>query len=320
MKRHLISYISILTFILFAATFASAQRLITPRPSQGASVKQTIGVTDVTITYSRPAIKGRTIFADAPESMLTRVKGEATLDDQNQRLKGEPIVPYGHVWRAGANEATLFVVTEDVLVNGQLLPAGKYSLHSIPGKEEWTIIFNKDDGQWGSFTYDAKKDALRVKTKPVWVTENQELLGYSFDPVTDNAATVNIRWEKVRVPFTVEVKDPAGSALAKVRTQVAAAKADDFQTAFSAANWAKNNKAPDDAAKWFDQSLKIIDEQIKTKETFQNLSRRSSVLLAMGRMKDALAAAEAAVVRGKADGVDTSALEKRIADIKGGKP
>src|SRR5438132_1676360 len=110
------------------------------RPSQKASVMQTIGVTDVTITYSRPAVKGRTIFADAPATMASRAKGEATLDNQNERQKGEPIVPWDHVWRAGANEATMFQVTDDVLINGQPLKAGTYSLQTIPGKEEWTFI------------------------------------------------------------------------------------------------------------------------------------------------------------------------------------
>jgi len=92
---------------------------------------QTIGVTDVTITYSRPGVKGRTIWGDAlPEQ--ANVKGEATLDNQNVRPKGAPIRSLGHVWRAGANEATTFVVTDDVLINGQKLPAGNYSLHTIP--------------------------------------------------------------------------------------------------------------------------------------------------------------------------------------------
>src|SRR5437867_8124832 len=163
------------------------------RPSQKASVMQTVGVTDITITYSRPAVKGRTIFADAPPTMAARAKGEATLDNQNERQKGEPIVPWDHVWRAGANEATMFQVTDDVLINGQPLKAGSYSMLAKPGKEEWTIIFNNDSGQWGAFTYDATKDALRIKTKPQTMSDNQEWLIYSFDPVTENSATVNLR-------------------------------------------------------------------------------------------------------------------------------
>ena len=136
---------------------------------------QTIGVTDITITYSRPGVKGRKIWGDPPAGSAA---GTATLDDARTRAKDAPIVPYGHVWRTGANEATLFEVSDNVLINGQPLAAGRYSLHTIPGRDEWTIIFNKDDGQWGSFTYDEKKDVLRVKAKPETVAENQEWLVY----------------------------------------------------------------------------------------------------------------------------------------------
>src|SRR5687767_5661507 len=226
MKRQVISYLSILSLVVLSGMIASAQnRPPLPRPSQKASVMQTIGTTEVWITYSRPAVKGRTIWGDWP----TPVAGEATLDNQNLRPAGAPIVPYGHIWRAGANEATLFVVADDILVNGQPLAAGKYSFHALPGKDEWTIIFNKDDGQWGSFAYDAKNDVLRVKTKPEVTTDSQELLTYSIDPITEKSARVTLRWEKLRVPFTVEVKDVVGSTMARLRPYAANAKSDDFQ-------------------------------------------------------------------------------------------
>src|SRR3989440_1574452 len=148
------------------------------RPSQKAVVMQTVGVTDITITYSRPGVQGRTIFADAPATMAARGKGEGTLDNQNERQKGEPITPYGHVWRAGANEATMFQVTDDVLINGQPLKAGTYSLEAVPGEDEWGMIFYRDAGQRGAFTYDEKKDVMRVKAKPQMATDNQEWLSY----------------------------------------------------------------------------------------------------------------------------------------------
>src|SRR5947208_7725764 len=190
MKRFSLCAFAILLAAICAAPLVCAQQpqvQIKPiRPSQKVSVMQTIGVTDITITYSRPPVKGRTIFADAPQSMEARAKGEATLDNQNERQPGEPIVPYNHVWRAGANDATVFQVTDDVLVNGQPLKAGSYSLSAIPGKDDWTIIFNSDYGQWGAFAYDAKKDVLRVKAKPQTVPLSQEALSYTFDPVTAN--------------------------------------------------------------------------------------------------------------------------------------
>lgn len=281
------------------------------RPSQKASVMQTIGVTDITITYSRPPVKGRTIFADAPASMEARAKGEATLDNQNDRKPGEPIVPYNHVWRAGANEATLFQVTDDVLINGQPLKAGSYSLHTIPGKDEWTVIFNSDPGQWGSFSYDSAKDALRVKTKPQMVAENQEWLRYSFDPVTEDSAQVNIRWEKINVPFTVQVKDVKAAWRARADALIAANPTNEvlpLQVANQYAGW-KN----------YDEALKFVDQSIKTKETFRNLSAKANILWAAGRKEEALAAADAAIAKGKADKADTAAFEKRVADMKAGK-
>jgi len=314
--------LSVLILILMSAILADAQvvRPPVPRPSQKATIAQTIGTTEVAITYSRPAVKGRPIFGDPPAAMAARAKGEATLDDQNQRQKGEPIVPWDHVWRAGANEATLFTVNDDILVNGQLLPAGKYSMHMIPAKDgNWTVIFNKDDGQWGSFTYDAAKDALRVKTKAETAPLNMELLTYYFDPVGDTSATVNLRWEKMHVPFTVEVKDVVGSTMARLRAYVAAAKADDPAPYANAANYAKSVKLNDDANKWFEEALKRTDAQIAAKETYQNLARRSNILFQLGRTQDSLAAAERAVVVGKAAKVDTASMEKRIADLKAGK-
>ena len=300
------------TLTLAAGTFAFAQQ---PQaqyrpiaPSQKASVMQTIGVTDVTITYHRPAVKGRPIFADAPASMETRAAGEATLDNQNERKPGEPIVPYNHVWRAGANEATMFQVTDDVLINGQPLKAGTYSLAAIPGKDEWTIIFNNDPGQWGAFTYDAKKDALRVKAKPQMASTNQEWLLYTFDPVTPNSATVNLRWEKVSVPFTVEVKDVKALWRAKTDALIAANPTNEVFPLQAANAFA--------ADKNWDDALKYVDKSISVKATFRNLSARANILRNAGRNADALAAADQAIAKGKADGVDTSAFEKRVATWK----
>jgi hypothetical protein len=314
LKRLSVFSFAILLSAICSAPFVSAQQpplQIKPlRPSQKASVTQTVGVTDITITYSRPPVKGRTIFADAPASMTARAKGEATLDNQNERQKGEPIVPYGHVWRAGANEATMFVVTDDVLINGQPLKAGTYSLHTIPGKEEWTIIFNNDAGQWGSFTYDDKKDALRVKTKPQTVSDNQEWLTYFFDPVTDNSATANLRWEKVRVPFTVEVKDV--KAIWRTRADaLIAANPDNEVLPLQVANTYAGDK------NW-DEALKFVDQSVKVKETFRNLSARANILWAAGKKPEALAAADVAIAKGKADNADTAAFEKRVAGWKTG--
>ena len=302
----------VLPLIIFAAAIsalAQAPAVRAPRPSQKASVMQTIGVTDVTITYSRPGVKGRKIWGDPPAELAA---GTATLDNQNTRPKDMVIVPYGHVWRTGANEATQFEVTDEVLINGQKLPAGSYSLHTIPGKDEWTIVFNGTANQWGSFSYDEKRDTLRVKAKPESVTENQEWLLYSFDPVTDNSAQVNIRWEKLRVPFTVEVKDVKALTLTKMRAAVAAAKPDDWRTPLQAANYvflSEDKMDPTEAIGWLEQSIKV-------KETFGNLYSKARLLAAQGKTPEAIATGEKALVLGKEAKANTADLEKRLGEWK----
>jgi hypothetical protein len=304
---------AVLSVLCFAAA-ASAQ-IQTPRPSQKASVMQRIGVTDVTITYSRPGVKGRQIWGD-PLPEQAKVAGEATLDDQNERPKGAAIVPWGHVWRAGANEATTFVVTDDVLINGQKLPAGNYSLHTIPTKNEWTIVFNGTANQWGSFNYDASKDTLRVKVKPEWMQTNQEYLVYTIDPVGEDSAQVNIRWEKVSVPFTVKVPDVAAVTMARLKTTVAGAKPDDWRTPMQAGAYLilTNTDASDD-----EQGLAWLDQSIKVKETFDNLRVKANALWKLGKKEEAIALGERALERGKADKANTAAFEKRLADMKAGK-
>jgi hypothetical protein len=312
LKRISVSFFAALLVMCFAVS-AFAQ-IDTPRPSQKASVMQRIGVTDVTITYSRPGVKGRKIWGD-PLPEQASAKGEATLDNQNERPKDAVIVPYGHMWRTGANEATMFVVNDDVLINGQKLAAGSYSLHTIPTKDEWTIVFNGTANQWGSFNYDPAKDTLRVKAKPQWVNENQEWLAYTFDPVGDDSAQVNIRWEKVSVPFTVKVPDVAASTMAKLKSTVGNAKPDDWRTRMQAGNYLLNNQnAADDTLgmEWLDQSIKV-------KETFQNLAAKANALYKAGKKEEAVALGEQAVQRGKADKVDTATFEKRLADMKAGK-
>ncbi len=307
-KRYYTFALALLFFVMCAGQHASAQNqpLRLPRPSQKASVMQTIGVTDIAITYSRPVVKGRKIWGDAPSGTAA---GTATLD--GSLPKDAPLVPYGRVWRTGANEATVFEVSDSVVVNGQPLPAGRYSLHTIPGRDEWTIIFNKEDGQWGSYSYDEKKDALRVKAKPQIVAENQEVLMFGIDSVTDNSAQVNLRWEKLRVPFTVEVKDVNTLAMEKARVAIAAAKPDDWQTRMQAANFAFQNKLNmDEAMQWLDQSIKI-------KETFNNVGLRARVLAGQNKFAEAVAAGEKAIQLGKAANANPQAianLEKLVAE------
>jgi hypothetical protein len=167
--------------LLFQTTTALAQDKLpedkSKRPSPPAVVNTTVGSTALTIDYSRPALKGREAFGDK-----------------------SPLAPTGEVWRTGANEATTFTVSKAVKINGQALPAGTYSLFTIPAATEWTIIFNKTAKQWGAYEYKAGDDVLRVKVKPKTLATPVE----QFTIMADKAGKVALMWAKTEADFTVK--------------------------------------------------------------------------------------------------------------------
>ena len=275
---------TVLVALVAAATPALGQ-LATPLPSPNATVSQTVGVTKIEVVYSRPSVKGRTIWGE--------------------------LVPYDKVWRTGANAVTKITFDGDVMVEGQKLAAGAYGLYTIPGKTEWTVIFNTVST--GGPDHVAEKDALRVKVKPV-PAEMKELFTIGFPAVTSDGATLAFTWEKLRVPVTIAV-DTKARFLANAKDAVAKAKADDWQTPLVAARYLYDNKyASDEAGAW-------IDKSIATKATFGNLSTKANMLAADGKKKDAVAMAEKALAAGAAAEQKPSpeavtALEKKIAEWK----
>ena len=166
--------------VFFAGARLHAQSFVLdlPRPSQHALLTQRIGVTDITISYHRPLTNGRKIW--------------------------DGVVPYGQVWRAGANENTTIVFSDPVTIEGKPLDKGAYGLHMIPTADQWTIIFSKNSTSWGSFTYDEKEDALRVTVKPK-AADMHNALTYDFDQLQKDSAVVELEWEKIAVPFKVSV-------------------------------------------------------------------------------------------------------------------
>lgn len=249
-----------LTFAL--AALPSAAQLRVPRPSPKATVTQAIGLTDVTLSYSRPAVKGRTIFGG--------------------------LVPYDKVWRTGANEATTIAFTNDVTIEGKPLPKGSYSIHTIPGKDEWTVIFNSVADQWGSYSYDESKDVVRarVKARKAPFTESLTL---DFQDVTTDTAALVIRWADVAVPVTINAHTTA-KVMAAARDAVAAAKGDDWRTPYDAAAFAFDNRLDADAAKWLDASL-------KANENLTNLYLKARMLERSGRKAEAIQTAEQALAK-----------------------
>ena len=257
MKR---SLFVLLAGVLSAAGVCRAQTatgetlmLNLPRVSQHALVSQRIGITDITINYHRPLANGRQIWGK--------------------------VVPYGEVWRAGANENTTIRFTDPVTIEGQALDKGTYGLHMIPGETEWTLIFSKNTGAWGSFTYKQEEDALRVKVKSQ-AAEMHDALAYDFDDVKPDSAVVTMRWEKLAVPIKVHV-NVNEIVTASIHNQIHGINQYYWE------GW-------DDAAQYFlvnkinlDEALKYEDLSIQNEERYDNLMNKSKVLEAMGRKQDA---------------------------------
>lgn len=227
--------------------------LVLPLQSQRAVVTQRVGVTDITITYHRPLAKGRKIFGT--------------------------VVPYGQVWRAGANENTTIEFSDPVSIEGKPLEAGIYGLHMIPGEDHWTVIFSKVSTAWGSFSYDQKEDALRVDVKPR-TSDEHNALTYEFDSLQPDSTVATLRWEKVAVPFTISV-DVNKIAAESVRRQLRGLVRYTWDGWDDAAQYLLENNG--DLA----EALADSEHSIQVEERFDNLMTKSRVLAAMHRDAEA---------------------------------
>jgi tetratricopeptide (TPR) repeat protein len=236
------------------AAIASARAdLSLPDVSQLAVNKQRVGLTDITITYHRPLVNGRKIWGG--------------------------LVPFGDVWRAGANENTTIEFSDPVSVEGQPLAKGIYGLHMIPTADSWTVIFSKMSSAWGSYTYKKEEDALRVNVKPR-PSEMEEALEYEFEEVKPDSTTVTLKWEKLAVPFKVAIND-AETTVANIRNQMRGRAQYDWQDVNQAAQFCLTKKTN------LDEALKWIDSSIQIEERFENLTTKADLLKAMNKPDEA---------------------------------
>jgi hypothetical protein len=267
--------ISALALVITTSALAQVK---TPRPSPSATLMQTVGLTDITIKYSRPGVKGRAIWG--------------------------ALVPYDKVWRTGANEATTIAFSDDVTVEGQKLPKGTYSLHTIPGQDQWTVIFNSVADQWGSYSYDAAKDVLRVNVKPE-PAPHMEWLAFEIPEMTTDTAKIAVRWEKIVVPFTVNT-----DTTARVMTSFANAMKPDWRTPFQAANFAYENKGAatdQQLSDWLDKSLSI-------NQNANNLWLKARYLERLGKKAEAIKAGEQAIAAATPQQADFAAEIRKSVD------
>src|SRR3984893_17608993 len=246
--------------VLLVSSFSPAQTatsetlmLDLPRASQHALVSQRIGITDITVNYHRPLANGRQIWGK--------------------------LVPYGQVWRAGANENTTITFSDPVTIEGQPLDNGTYGLHMIPGENQWTVIFSKNSRDWGSFSYKQDEDALRVNVKPQ-TAEAHDALAYDFDDLKADSTVVTMRWDKVAVPFRVQV-NVNDLVTASIHRQLHGLNQYYWEGWDDAAGYFLANKIN------LDEALKYEDLSIQNEERYDNLMNKSKILYAMGRPKDA---------------------------------
>jgi len=251
-----------------APTRAQERANNVPRVSPNAAVSQTIGVTEVRITYGRPHVRGRDIFGG--------------------------LVSYDDVWRTGANEATTFSVSTPVQIEGKSLDAGTYSFFTIPGEDTWTLIFNEEAEQWGAYNYDSSTDALRVTVEPE-PAPNRKMMSFYIHSVTDTSATAVLHWAETRVPFDISVNT---TDMLQKRAEKMVSEADEWQAPLQYVGYALENDI------LLDEALTWVNRSIELKETFQNLRMKAYVLAATDKHEQAVETGNAAL--SKAEGMEES--------------
>jgi uncharacterized protein YjlB len=248
----------VLTVVALAfAAPALAQPLEVPRLSPNAKITQTVGLTDITVEYSSPGVKGRSVWG--------------------------AVVPYGEVWRAGANAATKLTFSKDVTFGGTALPAGSYAFFVIPAQTgNWTVIVNKDFAQSGAFSYKKELDVLRLDVTPEAIPL-RERLAYLVTDFDNQQATLALEWEKVRIAVPIKLGTDA---------QVAASL-----KGYEDGAWMPYNQAARyqfEQKKDFDAGLALVEKSLRIKEDWFNLWTKAQLLAAKGKFKDALPLAQKA--------------------------
>ena len=271
----------LLALAALSAVPAGAQNrtLTTPELSPHARVEQTVGLTDLVVDYHRPATRGRAIYGD--------------------------LVPFGEVWRAGANENTVFETSTDVMVEGQPLAAGRYGLHTIPGETEWTVIFSTMADAWGSYSYEEAEDALRV-TVMSREAPHAERLAYRFDAPNEDGATLVLHWAEREVPVAITVDTP-GVVLASMERELRGIPGFFWEGWNQAAQYALDHDLRlADAMGW-------VETSIERQPTFANRMTKAGLLAATGQDAEADEVREDAFANASADEIRAWARSRQQA-------
>ncbi|MBO6621737.1 MAG: DUF2911 domain-containing protein [Balneola sp.] len=237
MKRSIVGAVFLMMCFISTAVLAQLPVSLTlPQASPKETRSITIGFTTISFEYNSVGIKDREIWGG--------------------------LVPYGEVWRTGANKNTLFTVTDDVLINGQKLKAGSYGMHTIPGEEEWVIIFSNFSEAWGSYFYDENEDALRITVTPEEMDSKYEWMKFSFSDYTNTSVDISLKWAHLKVPFKVEI--PMETTFVHIENQFRTLPAFSWQGWVQGATYLQNNDyKPDVALQWAARALEI-DRSVQT--------------------------------------------------------
>ncbi len=265
------------------ASSALAEGFKVPWPSPSAKLTQAIGITEISVNYHRPALKGR---------------------DLAQELKSAGKI----VWRFGANEATQITFSDPVTFGGEELAAGEYGLFAIPEADEWTIIVSKQSKTWGAYAYDPKQDVTRIYVKPK-KCESVEYLTFAIDPTSDHSAQLKFAWGTVALDIPVEV-DVDGLMKKQIEEQIATLAATDWDTRLQIVKYWVNRKEN------LERALTLADEGVKIDKNWWTLEWKARTLDLLGRRKEGLPILEEALVasRGKTPIEYQKGLEKMIAE------
>jgi len=268
MQSKLSMYLFLITIIFtFSLSTLNAQQNVDfIRVSPQASVSQSVGFANISIDFSRPGVKGRTIYGElVPYGLAPNAFGN-----------GKPMP-----WRAGANENTTITFSHDVKVNGNDLKAGKYSLHMLVHEDEWTVIFNTDKDAWGSFFYEKANDALRFKVKPQ-KSHMVEWLMYGFENLDLGSCDAYLHWGELKAPFTIEF-DQYKITLNHYRNQLTGLPGFSETAWRGAAQYCSNNDINlDEALQWIDKALSMNNGQ-----NFNNIATKAGLLTKLGKKDEA---------------------------------
>jgi len=270
---------------LFLGLNANAQ-LNAPQPSPEASIEQIVGLTKVEIEYSRPGMKGRKVFGE--------------------------LVPFGEIWRTGANSSTKITVEHDVKIGGQAVPKGTYALYTIPGKDEWTVIIYKSLENWGAGGYDQTQDLCRFTVKPTATADKYETFTIDFSNLTNNSGNIDLKWENTKVSLLIETPT---DAIMEKQIKKELIDGPSAGTYFSAGRYYfEKGENLDQALTWVNKAIEMRPD------AFWYVHVQAKILFAKGMKKEAIAAAEKSMTMAKAnkDGDFGYVLnnEKLIAEIK----